>query len=334
MNREILTKTVARLVSPPKGILAIDESVNTCNERFEKLGVPATLEKRREYRELLITAPDMEKYISGYILFDETIRQSTAKEGKSFIFVLKGKGIDIGIKVDQGLVDFPLHIGEKITQGLEGLSIRLKEYKNMGASFAKWRAVYTITENTPSGDCMRENAVLFAKYALLCQELDIVPIVEPEILMNGIHTIDKCYEVTAQNLNIIFSELKDAGVFIPGMILKTSMVIPGDDPKIAIYDEEIAKMTIKCLKENVPDDIGGIVFLSGGQGDEQAVKHLNAMHKMGPLPWPLTFSYGRAIQNGALKSWAQNPIDIAGAQVLLLQAAKNSSEASVGKYEK
>lgn len=333
MDKNILIKTVARLLSPAKGILAIDESLNTCNKRFEKLGVPATEEKRREYRELLITAPEIEKYISGYILFDETIRQKT-KDGKNFTDILKEKGIEIGIKVDEGLVDFPSHLGEKITGGLWGLSERLQEYKDKGATFAKWRAVYTIGENIPSADCMEENAILFMKFALICQEFGIVPIIEPEILMDGNHSIEKCYEVTAKNLNVIFFKFKSLNVFIPGLILKTSMVLPGNNSKIAIYDEEIAKMTVSCLKENVPADIGGIVFLSGGQSEEEAAQHLNIMHKMGPLPWLLTFSYSRAIQNPALKSWAQNPKDTATAQSLLLAAAKNNSQASIGEYKK
>ena len=322
-----------RLVSSPKGILAIDESLNTCNKRFEKLGVPTTEEKRREYRELLITAPRIEKYISGYTLFDETIRQST-KDGKSFTSILQAKGIDIGIKVDQGLIDFPSHPGEKITQGLNGLSNRLKEYKNMGATFAKWRAVYMIGENIPSEDCMKENAFSLAKYAALCQELDIVPIIEPEVLFDGDHTIEKCYEITSRNLDIIFIELQKLDIFIPGVILKTSMVLSGKDAKEKSSAEDIAKMTIKCLEEHVPAHIGGIVFLSGGQGDEEATINLNAMHRIGPLPWPLTFSYGRAIQNPALQSWAKNPSDVAGAQVLLVERAKANSLASVGEYKK
>ena len=333
MNKDILTKTIARLLLPGKGLLAIDEKVETCDKRFEKLGVPTTEEKRREYREILVTAPEMEKYISGYILFDETIRQKT-KDGRSFTSVLKEKGIEIGIKADQGLIDFPMHLGEKITQGLDGLSERLKEYKNMGATFAKWRAVFTIGENIPSRDCMEENAKLFAQYALTCQKLNIVPIVEPEILIEGDYSLEKSYEITAQNLKLVFHELKNLNVFIPGMILKTSMVIPGNNPKITIYDEEIAKMTVSCLKKNVPADIGGIVFLSGGQEDEAATEHLNLMHKMGPLPWPLTFSYGRAIQNKTLQSWAHNPEDIATAQALLLTAAQNNSQASIGQYKK
>ena len=333
MNQNKLIETVARLVKSPKGILAIDESLNTCNKRFEKLGVPTTEEKRREYRELLITALEIEKYISGYILFDETIRQST-KEGKSFTSLMQAKGIDIGIKVDQGLIDFPLHPGEKITQGLDGLSDRLHEYKNMGATFAKWRAVYSIGENIPSQECMKENGFLLAKYAFTCQEFDIVPILEPEVLIDGEHSIEKCYEVTARNLDVLFSELRNLNIFIPGIILKTSMVIAGQDVKMKSSPEDVARMTIKCLMEHVPAHIGGIVFLSGGQGDEEATINLNTMHKIGPLPWPLTFSYGRAIQNTVLQSWAKNPSDIVAAQALLLTAAKNNSQASIGEYKK
>ncbi|MFA6076644.1 MAG: class I fructose-bisphosphate aldolase [Candidatus Paceibacterota bacterium] len=333
MNPEILKNTITRLLTPPKGILAIDESLPTCNRRFEKLGVATTEEKRREYRELLINAPEIEKYISGYILFDETIGQKT-KNGESFVSVLQSKGIEVGIKVDAGTMDFSEHAGEKITKGLEGLDERLKEYKKLGATFTKWRAVYTIGEHTPSEDCMRENAILFAKYAKLCQENDIVPIVEPEVLIDGNHTIEKCYEVTARNLDVIFLELSRQNIFLPGIILKTSMVLPGIDTEVAVSNTEIAQNTIRCLKEKVPDTIGGIVFLSGGQDDEEATKNLNAMHKLGPLPWQLTFSYGRAIQNPALEAWAKNSNDIEGAQKLLLQAAENNSLASVGKYEK
>ena len=316
---------------PPKGILAIDESSATCKRRFEKLGVPDTEEKRREYRDLLITADGIENYVSGYILFDETIRQKSSG-GASFASILEAKGIDIGIKVDAGTTDLPDHPGEKITKGLEGLDERLKEYKKLGATFAKWRAIYTIGENTPSETCMQANAEIFAKYALLCQENDIVPIVEPEVLMDGAHGMEKCYEVTSRNLRVVFDVLKTANVYLPGIILKTNMVLPGADREIVVNTMEIAKNTVKCLKENVPDVIGGIVFLSGGQKDEQAGKNLDAMHKLGPLPWPLTFSYGRAIQNPALSSWAANPNDIVGAQKLLLKAAENNSLASIGAY--
>lgn len=333
MNKKILESTVACLVEPPKGILAIDESTDTCSKRFENLGVPATEEKRREYRELLITALDIEKYISGCILFDETIRQSDKNE-RSFISILQKKGIDVGIKVDQGLADFSLHPGEKTTRGLDGLKDRLKEYKSIGATFAKWRAVYTIGENMPGADCMKENAVTLSKYALICQELDVVPIIEPEVLLDGDHSIEKCYEVTASNLDIVFNELRNLNVFIPGVILKTSMILAGKDAEKKSSAQNVAMMTIKCLREHVPENIGGIVFLSGGQNDEDATINLNATHNQGHLPWPLTFSYARAIQNPALKSWAKNPSDVAGAQALLVERAKANSLASMGEYKK
>ena len=332
MDKKTLIKTVTRLVKSPKGILAIDESTKTCNSRFEKLGVPTTIEKRQEYRELLVTAKYIEKYISGYICFDETIRQST-KDGKKFTSILQKKGIDVGIKVDEGTKDFGKNLGDKITNGLDGLTERLKEYKEMGATFAKWRAIYNISDMTPSDDDMMMNAVSFSKYAKDCQEQNIVPIVEPEVLIDGYHSIEKCYEITAKNLDIVFSQLKLADIFIPGIILKTSMVIAGNKFSKQSTPEEVAEMTIKCLKEHVPVDIGGIVFLSGGQSDEQATLNLNAMHKNKKLPWPLTFSYGRAIQNGALVSWAKNPNDVSGAQKLLVEAAKKNSLASVGKYK-
>jgi len=333
MNKERLIETVARLVTPPKGILAIDESLSTCNKRFEKLGIPLTEEKRREYRELLVTAPEVEKYVSGFILFDETIRQPT-KNDKSFTSVLQEKGIEVGIKVDEGLIDLVPGSLEKITEGLDGLSERLKEYKNMGASFAKWRAAYNIGENIPSDECMQKNAEGLARYAAMCQEHNIVPIVEPEVLIDGDHTIEKCFEVTARNLDILFTQLLKSEVFIPGIILKTSMIISGKNATEKASTEQVAKMTIKCLEEHVPVHIGGIVFLSGGQDDEEAIMNLNAMHNMGPLPWPLTFSYGRAIQNPALQAWAKNPEDVSGAQTLLLAAAKNNSLASIGQYKK
>ncbi len=331
INQEILSNTVKRLIATPKGILAIDESMKTCAGRFEKLGVENTEEKRRDYRELLVAAPGIEKYVSGYILFDETIRQS-AKNGASFVSILQSKGIDVGIKVDAGPVDFPGHPGEKITSGLDGLAERLKEYKKFGATFAKWRAVYSISEHTPTADCMKENAKIFVKYVQLCHENGIVPIVEPEVLMDGSHNIEKCYEVTALNLEVVFNELREANVFLPGIILKTSMVLTGKDSNLAVFNSEVARNTVKCLKEKVPDVIGGIVFLSGGQKDEEAALNLNAMHNFGPLPWPLTFSYGRAIQNPALISWAKNPNDVKFAQDLLLVAAKNNSMASIGQY--
>jgi len=332
MNQNILKETVSRLVASPKGILAIDESINTCNKRFEKLGIPQTDEKRQEYRELLVTAPMIENYVSGYITFDETIRQST-KDGRKFSDVLKGKGVDVGIKVDTGLKEIEGCEGEKFTDGLEGLDARLKEYREMGATFAKWRAVYNITDKTPSEACMQVNAKSLARYALLCQENDIVPIVEPEVLYEGSHSIEECYEVTAKNFKILFAELSQTGVYVEGIILKTSMVLAGKDAVEKSTTEQVAEMTLRCLKENVPSNIGGIVFLSGGISDKEATLNLNQMHKMGTLPWPLSFSYGRAIQNEALKAWASNPADLSSAQALLVKAAEANSLASVGKYE-
>lgn len=333
MDKEILKKTVARLVAPPRGILAIDESLPTCNKRFEALGIPTTVEMRREYRELLVTTPGIQEYISGYILFDETIRQSTAG-GVNFPTVLQLKGVEVGIKVDTGTKELAPDSLEKITDGLEGLEERLKEYKGFGATFAKWRAIYMISSETPSALAMKTNAQIFAKYAAACQKANIVPIVEPEILTDGNHTLEQCYEITAKNLRVVFDELKAADIFFPGMILKTSMVLPGKGLELKVYTSEIAKMTVQCLKETVPPDIGGIVFLSGGMPDEEATVRLNSMHNLGPLPWPLTFSYGRAIQNPALQAWAKNSADVSAAQALLVAAARNNSLASVGEHKK
>ncbi len=332
MDTKILTETVSKLIAKPKGILAIDESISTCDARFEKLGIPTTIEKRQEYRELLVTTPEIEKYVSGFITFDETIKQST-KNGTPFHQVLKEKGILVGIKVDQGLKDFPDSPIEKMTIGLEGLTERLKEYKNLGASFAKWREAITIGDGLPTEACLITNAQSLAKYAKLCQEENIVPMVEPEVLIDGKHSIEQCLEITAYNLDILFTELKKENVFIPGTILKTSMVLAGKDHFPQSQVGEVAEQTLKCLKEHVPLDIGGIVFLSGGQDDETSVLHLNAMHQTGELPWPLTFSYGRAIQNDTLVSFAKNPEDVTTAQTLLLKNAEKCSLASVGQYK-
>jgi fructose-bisphosphate aldolase, class I len=332
MNKDILIKTVESLMESPKGILAIDESVSTCNKRFEKLGVETTEEKRREYREMLVTTPDIEKYISGYILFDETLRQKTVG-GVSFISIMKDKGIEVGIKVDQGTVDLDPTLGEKVTTGLEGLTSRLEEYKQMGASFAKWRAIYKVGAEIPSDECIKVNTEAFVKYALACQAQDIVPIIEPEILIEGDHSIETCYNITAKNFQFLFASLNSLGVFLPGIILKTSMVISGQSALTPFTPTEVAQMTLKCLTENVPKEVGGIVFLSGGQTDEMAVSNLDAIGKSGPQIWPITFSYGRAIQNKALISWSKNPTDFTSAQALLLESAKANSFARIGQYK-
>ena len=334
MDKDILTKTVSRLTASPKGILAIDESLGTCRGRFEKLGVPFTEEKRREYRELLITTPGIEEYISGYILVSETALQKT-KNNILFTDILNQKGICVGVTAYTGysVFDTVNEVKQEITEGLSDFAQRIKEYKKAGAVFSKWREMIRIGENLPTEEFLIESAKRLAQYALICQAEDIVPIVEPEVMIDGNHSIEKCYEVNANNLKIVFDELKSAGVFLPGIILKTSMVLSGKDAQNRASVKDVAKMTIKCLKENVPKEVGGIVFLSGGQSDEEASLHLDTMSKLGGLPWHLTFSYGRAIQNLALQSWAKNPEDVASAQRLLLESAKRNSLASVGKYK-
>lgn len=332
MNKSILAKTAKAMVAPGKGILAIDESHSTCKKRFDAYRIECTEENRRAYRELLITAPEIEKYISGMILFDETLRQKTA-DGVPFAEILKKKGIIPGIKVDAGVKDLGLHAGEKITEGLDGLRERLAEYKTLGAGFAKWRAVITIGEGIPSLACIKANSHALARYAALCQEQDIVPIVEPEVLMDGRHTIERCYEVTAQTLKTLFKELEEQGVIFEGTVLKASMVLSGKDCKTQAGVSEVAEQTIKCLKENVPQALAGIVFLSGGQTDEKATAHLDVMNRMGKdLPWPLSFSYGRALQSQALKIWAINK-DTGRAQKALVHRSRMNGLAALGKYE-
>jgi fructose-bisphosphate aldolase class I len=334
MNTKILESIVAQLLMRPKGLLAIDESNDSCNKRFVAVGVETTEEARREYRELLITAPDMEDFVSGYIMYDETIRQST-KGGKRFPDVLKEKGIMPGIKVDQGLELFNGSPVEQVTKGLDGLPDRLVEYRaQFGASFTKWRVALHIGEGMPSEACMRENAVRLAQYAKTVQEADMVPIIEPEVLLDGDHSLETCYAVTAKNLDIVFEEIQKAGVYLPGLILKTSMVLPGKSAGVQASIEQVATMTIKCLREHVPNGIGGVVFLSGGQDSEHSTKHLNAMHQLYPdLPWPLTFSYSRAIQGDTLNYWAKNRADVETAQTFLVAWAEANSEASLGKYQ-
>ena len=332
MDTQFLSTEAKKLTAKPKGILAADESSPTCDKRFEALGIATTEENRRKYRELLIACPGIEDYISGFILFDETIRQNTG-EGIKFTDVFKQKGMSIGIKVDQGVKDLANHEGEKITVGLDGLKERLQEYKSMGATFTKWRAVITIDKEKglPSADCLESNANTLADYALLVQEQNMVPILEPEVILEGTHTIEDSFDVTSRTIATLFKVLKDKGVYIPGVILKTSMVISGSKCPIQSTTEQVAELTLKCLKENVPSDIGGIVFLSGGQTEQQATDNLRAMHTKGELPWPLTFSYSRAIQAPVLKAWAANMEDVAGAQIHLIEMARNNSNATLGK---
>lgn len=330
MNIEILQKTVANLVQKPKGLLAIDEGVENCNKRFKELGIPETESARREYRELLVTTPEIEKYVSGYIMYDETIRQST-NNGDRFPDILKHKGIEIGIKVDQGLEFFNGSEIEQVTKGLDGLKGRLIEYRAMySASFTKWRVALHIdsANQLPTDQCIYENALRLAEYVKIVQEENMVPIIEPEILIQGNHDIDTCYRATARALDIVFKVFHDQEIYLPGVILKTSMVISGLQAPVAAPVESVATMTIKCLREHVPNTIGGIVFLSGGQSSELAWKHLEKMHELyKDLPWPLTFSYSRALQNDTLHYWAKNQHDPAGAQQLLIDWAQKNSQA-------
>lgn len=331
MDYEHLKEITRTLLAPGKGLLAIDESTESCNKRFAAVGVEETEPARREYRELLITAPGIESYVSGYIMYDETIRQSTG-DGKRFPDVLQDKGILVGIKVDQGLEE--VGNGEKITKGLEGLSDRLVEYRAAyGARFTKWRSVVVIGEGLPTDEVARENATRLASYAKTVQENSMVPIIEPEVLLDGTHSLDQCYEVTARNLDAVFAAMREAEVYLPGLILKTSMVMPGASAIETADVDAVAHATIKCLREHVPAEIGGIVFLSGGQSSKLATDHLNRMHGLYPeLPWPLTFSYSRAIQNDTLHAWANNRTDIATAQQLLVAWARRNSLASIGQY--
>jgi len=332
MDINVLAKTAKQVVAPGKGIVAADESTGTCQKRFDAVGVPCTEENRRAYREVLLTAKGVEQFVSGVILYDETIRQETA-EGESFVAVLEKKGILPGIKVDAGVKELALHAGEKVTEGLDGLRERLAEYATLGARFAKWRAVVTIGKGIPSAACIHANAHAMARYAALSQEAGIVPIVEPEVLMDGDHTIERCYEVTAATLKKTFEELAGQDVALEGVVLKASMVIAGKKAAQKSTTKEVAEATTRCLKENVPANLAGIVFLSGGQSDEQASENLDEMNKLGKMPWPLSFSYGRAIQNPVLKLWAANPsANVGKAQEAVLFRAKMNGLAAQGKY--
>ena len=320
------------MVAPGKGILAADESSSTIKKRFDSVGVADTEENRRAYRNTLLTTQGLEEYISGVILYDETLRQK-ADDGTPFPEMLSKKGILPGIKVDAGAKDLALYPGEKITEGLDKLRERLSEYKTLGAKFAKWRAVITIGADIPTEACVSANAHAMARYAALCQEVDIVPIVEPEVLMDGDHTIERCFEVTEEVLEEHFEELERQRVALEGTILKASMVIAGKKASKQASVEEVADQTVRLLTAEVPKNLTGIVFLSGGQSDELATANLNAMNKLGKHPWPLSFSYGRALQNAALKIWAADTkANVAKAQAALLFRSKMNALATQGKY--
>lgn len=332
MSIEQLAETAQAMVAPGKGIIAIDESTTTIAKRFAAVGIENTEENRRAYRELLLTTPNLSQYISGAILFDETIRQST-KDGTPFTQYMAANGIIPGIKVDKGpqpLAGFP---GEVVTEGLDGLRARLEEYYKLGARFAKWRAVINIGDDIPTGTAIEANSHALARYAALCQEQGLVPMVEPEVMMEGSHDIDTCYEVTEVVLRSLFGSLYEFNVMLEGTILKASMVLPGTESPEKASREEVAAATLRCLKSTVPATLPGIVFLSGGQSDEDATAHLDAMNKAGPHPWPLSFSYGRAMQQAALKLWAQDMKgNYAKAQETVFARARDNGLAALGQW--
>ena len=332
MSIEQLEDIAQAMVAPGKGIIALDESNSTIKKRFDAVGIADSEENRRAYRELLLTTPGLADHISGAILYDETIRQST-RAGKPFTEVMRAAGILSGIKVDMGpqpLAGFP---GEVVTEGLDGLRQRLAEYVRLGARFAKWRAVIHIGDDMPSSTCIEANNHVLARYAALCQEAGIVPVVEPEVLMDGDHDIGVCYEVTEAVLRSLFASLYEHNVMLEGTILKASMVIPGKDCDEQVDVEEVAEATVRCLKSTVPALLPGIVFLSGGQSDEQSTAHLNAMNQMGPHPWPLSFSYGRAMQQAALKLWSKDMQGkYAEAQKTVAQRARENGLAALGQW--
>ncbi len=329
MNIQQLHTIANRLVEPKKGILAADESIHTCNARFHALGIPETEEMRREWRELLLTTPDLEHFITGVILYDETIRQ-TDKLGIPFSMILERRSILVGIKVDEGLVPMTGSPEENITQGLNGLPGRLQEYKSMGASFAKWRAAFKISATTPSDECIRENAKILARYAKACQDESIVPMVEPEVMLDGSHTIEKAQMIIEQVLKILFEELSKHFVDPKGLILKTSMVISGSEASVRADAKTVAKFTTETLLKTVPKDVAGVVFLSGGQTPDEATNNLREIARLEPLPWQIAFSYSRALQNDALHAWGGNPDNFKEAQIQFLERLESNALADQG----
>jgi fructose-bisphosphate aldolase, class I len=331
MNTVELNATARRLVAKNKGILAADESSSTIKKRFDTINLESTEENRRAYRDMLFTASGAQQYISGVILYDETMRQKT-KDGVPFPAYLAKFGMLPGIKVDMGAKPLPGFPGETITEGLDGLRERLAEYHRLGAKFAKWRAVINIDSGIPSRYAIDANAEALARYAALCQEAEIVPIVEPEVLMDGAHTLERCEQVTNAVLDSVFSRLFAARVALEGMVLKPNMVIPGKKAADQASPARIAEATVRTLKRQVPSAVPGIAFLSGGQSPADATLHLNLMHAVGALPWALTFSYGRALQEDALKAWAGKQSGLEGGQKALAKRAKLNGLASNGEY--
>jgi fructose-bisphosphate aldolase, class I len=335
MNLEQLNKVAAAMTAPGRGILAADESTGTIGKRFDAIGVPSTPDNRRDYREFLFRSTEaMSRYIAGVILYDETIRQN-AKDGTPLVKLIEKAGSLPGIKVDKGTKPLPFCAGEVITEGLDGLRERLVEYRGLGAKFAKWRAVIDIGERhgMPSYAAVSTNAQALARYAALCQDESIVPIVEPEVLMDGGHDIDRCAEVTQWVLKEVFQTLFLNRVALEGMVLKPNMVVPGKKSGKRASVDEVAEKTLRVLKACVPAAVPGIAFLSGGQSDEEATAHLDAMHRMGPLPWQLSFSYGRALQHAPQTVWSGRPENVAAAQRAFNHRAMMNGLATLGQWK-
>ena len=331
MARNELHETARALVAEGKGILAADESEGTIKKRFDSIGIESTEDTRRAYRDMLFTTPGVEDFISGVILFDETIRQR-ALDGTPFPELLASKGVIPGIKVDKGAKPLALAKGETVTEGLDGLRARLEEYRGLGARFAKWRATYSITDDLPSDYCIWTNAHALARYAALCQEAGIVPIVEPEVLQDGTHTIARSEFVTSRVLAALYTELYDQRVDIEGTLLKPNMVLSAYEASSRAGVDEVAEQSLHAYYKHVPAAVPGIVFLSGGQSDEDATAHLNAMNARGPHPWQLSFSYGRALQSPSLKAWGGRPEDVEAGQRAYYHRAKMNSAARTGVY--
>ena len=334
MNLDELNKIAVAMVAPGKGILAADESSGTIKKRFDAIGVANTEENRRDYREFMFrTDVAMKNHISGVILFDETIRQK-AKDGSTLVSIIQAAGSISGIKVDAGAKPLAGSPGETITEGLDGLRERFVEYHKLGARFAKWRAVIDIAKDIPTYNCVNANAQALARYAALAQENGIVPIVEPEVLMDGDHDIARCEQVTSWVLEAVFSQLFYAGVKLEGIVLKPNMIVPGKKCARQNSIQEVAEATVRVLKQRVPSAVPGIAFLSGGQSDEDATAHLDAMNRIGGLPWALTFSYGRALQAAPQKAWSGKAENVAAGQAAFAHRALMNSNAALGKWSK
>jgi fructose-bisphosphate aldolase, class I len=331
MSTHDLAETAQAMVAPGKGILAADESSGTMSKRLEALGIEPSVEVRRSYRDMLLTTPGLDRYVSGVILYDETIRQAIG-DGTPFPQAIEALGILPGIKVDTGAMDLAGAPGEKITEGLDGLRGRIAEYIGMGARFAKWRAVITIGDGIPSRYCIDANAHALARYAKLCQEGGLVPIVEPEVLMDGEHTIEKCFEVTEATHRAVFNELYKQRVALDQIVLKPNMVVSGKKCPVQAGPDEVAAETVRLLRRTVPAAVPGIAFLSGGQGAEAATQHLNIINSMGPHPWKITFSYGRALQDPSIAAWKGEASNIEAGQAALAERTRANSLASTGAY--